>query len=282
MDWLIDESLHLHYYTPTVQNQLNYKPSSALTHTKQTQTHRHTYTANTDTHTQQTQTHIHNKHRHTYTTNTDTHTQHTQMHIPQTQIHWHTHNKQWHIHKIDVKNIHNKHKCTCTTYTNDYTTNTYIHTHNKHTTTYTTNTDIPTQHSKLYPQQTPPHRQNTQATNRDTNTTNTYTKSKKTHHCIFHTYIYTLLVWVSVCLSVRLYPINVKTAEPIGPNFLWDLMWPQGRFMDNRIFKNLPPSKFFVKIREISVCFCFTMSKREHVHNWNGRIVEIYYIISIE
>ena len=27
------------------------------------------------------------------------------------------------------------------------------------------------------------------------------------------TSIYTLLVWVSVCL----YPINVKTAEPIGP-----------------------------------------------------------------
>ena len=28
-----------------------------------------------------------------------------------------------------------------------------------------------------------------------------------------------LFVWVSVCLSVCLYPINVKTAEPIGPKF---------------------------------------------------------------
>ena len=28
-------------------------------------------------------------------------------------------------------------------------------------------------------------------------------------------YVYTLLVWVSVCL----YPINVKTAEPIRPKF---------------------------------------------------------------
>ena len=29
------------------------------------------------------------------------------------------------------------------------------------------------------------------------------------------------------CLSVCFYPINVKTAEPIGPNFLWDLAWLQ-------------------------------------------------------
>ena len=34
-------------------------------------------------------------------------------------------------------------------------------------------------------------------------------------YCI---YIYTLLV----CLSVRLYPINVKTAKPIGPKFCVD------------------------------------------------------------
>ena len=27
---------------------------------------------------------------------------------------------------------------------------------------------------------------------------------------------------LSVCLPVWLYPINVKTAEPLGPNFLWD------------------------------------------------------------
>ena len=32
-------------------------------------------------------------------------------------------------------------------------------------------------------------------------------------------YVYTLLVCMSVCLSVRLCPINVKTAEPIGPKF---------------------------------------------------------------
>ena len=32
---------------------------------------------------------------------------------------------------------------------------------------------------------------------------------------LIHIYIYTLLV----CLSISLYPINVKTAEPIGPIF---------------------------------------------------------------
>ena len=36
-------------------------------------------------------------------------------------------------------------------------------------------------------------------------------------------YIYTLIVCLFGCLSVRLYPINVKTAEPIGPKFLWNL-----------------------------------------------------------
>ena len=32
-------------------------------------------------------------------------------------------------------------------------------------------------------------------------------------------YLYINLACLSVCLSVCLYPINVKTAEPIGPKF---------------------------------------------------------------
>ena len=58
-----------------------------------------------------------------------------------------------------------------------------------------------------------------------------------------------------------------KRLNRSGPIFLWDLAWPQERFMDDQIFKNLPPStfdfrkfwkstKFFLKIREI-FCFCF-------------------------
>ena len=54
---------------------------------------------------------------------------------------------------------------------------------------------------------------------------------------------------LSVCLSVWgfvcLYPINVKTAEPIGPKFLWDLTWPQGRVMNDQNFKNLCLKVFY-------------------------------------
>ena len=74
-------------------------------------------------------------------------------------------------------------------------------------------------------------------------------------HCNLSIYI--VLVWVFVCLSVRLYPTNVKMVEPIGLNFLWDLAWPQGRFMDDRIFKNLATSKFYFLQNPRN--FCFTM-----------------------
>ena len=37
--------------------------------------------------------------------------------------------------------------------------------------------------------------------------------------------------------------ISVRTVFQ-APIFLWDLACPQGRFMDDQIFKNLPPSKF--------------------------------------
>ena len=52
---------------------------------------------------------------------------------------------------------------------------------------------------------------------------------------LFSIYIYTLLV----CL----------TAEPIGPKFLWDLTWPQGRFMDAPNYRNLCPQIFYSCVR---------------------------------
>ena len=52
-------------------------------------------------------------------------------------------------------------------------------------------------------------------------------------------YIYTLLV----CLFVCLYPINVKTAEPIAPKFLWDFAKPQGSFVADLIFKKCTSNK---------------------------------------
>ena len=72
------------------------------------------------------------------------------------------------------------------------------------------------------------------------------------------------------CLSVCLCPINIKTAEPIVLKFFVDLTWPQLRFLDDHIYKNLPLTKFnfwkFLKstkkspkIHEIFVCFCLTI-----------------------
>ena len=40
------------------------------------------------------------------------------------------------------------------------------------------------------------------------------------------------------CLSVRLYPINVKTAEPIGPKFCVGPNMTLGRFLDDQKIKN--------------------------------------------
>ena len=59
---------------------------------------------------------------------------------------------------------------------------------------------------------------------------------------------YTLLVY----LSVRLYPINVKVAQPIGPKFVWDHKWPQNelQIFESEIFrflKKFDNAQFFFK-----------------------------------
>ena len=48
-------------------------------------------------------------------------------------------------------------------------------------------------------------------------------------------HLYINLACLSGCLFVCLYPINVKTAEPIGPNFFVgpDITWAPGRFMND-------------------------------------------------
>ena len=56
-------------------------------------------------------------------------------------------------------------------------------------------------------------------------------------------HIYSLLVWVFVCLSVGLCPKNVKTAEPTGPKFVVGPHMAQERFINDQYFKNLPPTK---------------------------------------
>ena len=50
-------------------------------------------------------------------------------------------------------------------------------------------------------------------------------------------YKFGLSVWVSVCLSVCLYPINVKTAEPIGPNFFVGHLGTPGKVYEKSKFQ---------------------------------------------
>ena len=85
--------------------------------------------------------------------------------------------------------------------------------------------------------------------------------------------LYINLAWVSGCLFVCLYPINVKTAEPIWPNFFVGPHGAPGKvyewlkfqlFVSIKIRSSLnfwkfwKSTKFFVKIRELFL-FCFTV-----------------------
>ena len=57
--------------------------------------------------------------------------------------------------------------------------------------------------------------------------------------------LYINLACLSVCLFVCLYPINVKTAEPIRPKFCVGPLWSQGRFINDQNFKNLCLKVFY-------------------------------------
>ena len=78
---------------------------------------------------------------------------------------------------------------------------------------------------------------------------------------IYECHLYKYFACLSGCLSN-----NVKTTEPIGPKFHVEPRVTPGRFMDNRILKNLQlPLTKLLKILKI--------------HNWNKSLV--LYIISI-
>jgi hypothetical protein len=86
-------------------------------------------------------------------------------------------------------------------------------------------------------------------------------------------YKFGLSVCLFVCLSVFLYPINVKTAEPIVPKFFVGHLGSPGKVYESSKFqifvsikirsslnfwKFWKSTKFFVKIRELFL-FCFTL-----------------------
>ena len=53
---------------------------------------------------------------------------------------------------------------------------------------------------------------------------------------------------MSALLIVCLYPINVKTAELIGPKFFKGPHMTPGKVMDDKNFKTLPPTEFSIFI----------------------------------
>ena len=62
-------------------------------------------------------------------------------------------------------------------------------------------------------------------------------------------------------LSVRLYPINLKTTEPIGPHFFWDLTGPKGRFMEGKTNRG-----FFIihkKVNKSASLVCYSLIIKE-------------------
>ena len=86
---------------------------------------------------------------------------------------------------------------------------------------------------------------------------------------------------LSVCLSVCLYPINVKTAEPIGPKFCVGHLGTPGKVYESSKFqifvsikirsslnflKFWKSTKFFWKSANY-ICFVLRCTQREHVHN---------------
>ena len=53
-------------------------------------------------------------------------------------------------------------------------------------------------------------------------------------------------------MSVRLYSVSIKTAQPIEPKFLWDLALPQERIKDLIKLSKIVSNKIrFLKIQKI-------------------------------
>ena len=95
-----------------------------------------------------------------------------------------------------------------------------------------------------------------------------------------HLYIY--LACLFVCIQ-----LISKRLNRSGPNFVWDLTWPQGRFMNDQNFKNLclkvfifekfwKCAKKYYEIRKL-FCFCFILYKEKMfrdkatIKSWNRR-----------
>ena len=89
-------------------------------------------------------------------------------------------------------------------------------------------------------------------------------------HCMLSIYKFGLSVCLFVCLFVCLYPINVKTAEPIGPKFFVGHHVIPGKVYGWKNFQKFASIKirflkilkihefFFENPRNFFVCYLFT------------------------
>ena len=57
------------------------------------------------------------------------------------------------------------------------------------------------------------------------------------YFCCLSVYLYINLACLSVCLFVCLYPINVKTAEPIEPKFFVGHLGTPGKVYESSTFQ---------------------------------------------
>ena len=87
-------------------------------------------------------------------------------------------------------------------------------------------------------------------------------------------YKFGLSVWVSVCLFVCLYPINVKTAEPIGPKFFVGHIGTPGMVYESSKFQifvsikirsslNFEYPRFFYKICKLFFLLFYNLNKEK-------------------
>ena len=88
-------------------------------------------------------------------------------------------------------------------------------------------------------------------------------------------YSYSVSIYIYTCLSVCLYPINVKTAEPIGTKFCVGPHMTPGKVFVWSKFQKLASNKIrfslnFLYPRTFFVIVLQCLQK-ENVHNWNTR-----------
>ena len=110
-------------------------------------------------------------------------------------------------------------------------------------------------------------------------------------------YILFLSAWVFVCLfvwvSVRFYPINVKTAEPIGPKFFVGPRVTPGKvsgsefskicLLQNSICENFKnPGIFFIKFAKFLLVFVLQYVRRDMFTILYGWLFVRFYPINVK